>query len=98
MLTHITRSAIAFMFVTASLTSSFAQDNTTQLRTAITQLKSDNAELAKLLDYAEAVRDLASNDPVSARAARAPHSRCLNTPLRGYCSLLRGLYKVEPTQ
>lgn len=66
-----------------------------ELRATVTRLEADNAELTKLLEYAETLRDLADEDPASAHAARAPMTRCLATPLRNYCALLPGLFQQE---
>lgn len=89
------RSPLAAFVLATTVAGAFpsAADDTTALRATIERLKDDNAELAKLADYADALRDLSSTDPASARAARAPMERCRNTPLRQYCPLLRGLFQ-----
>lgn len=90
----------ALAVITALMTGGMAvsETDTTALRAKITSLKADNADLAKLLEYADVLNTLANDDPASARKARAPIARCLNTPLRPYCPLLRGLFDAEKTE
>ena len=95
-LPHLTALAVVIALMTGS--TAVAETDTTVLRAKITSLKADNADLAKLLEYAEVLSTLANDDPASARKARAPIARCLNTPLRPYCPLLRGLFDGEKTE
>lgn len=56
---------------------------------ALEDIRADNIELQRLIDYQTALIELAQNDRASARAARKPQQNCAERPLvRDLCQVL----------
>ena len=56
---------------------------------ALEEIRADNIELQRLIDYQKALIELAQNDRASARAARKPQQNCAERPLvRELCQVL----------
>lgn len=56
---------------------------------ALEDIRADNIELQRLIDYQTALIELAQNDRASARAARKPQHSCAERPLvRDLCQVL----------